>query len=186
MMSKADVIRKTLAGQRVLDIGGCGYGQGNPYERELAAAWHLARSRARVDLSAAADVHVDLNARPLPEVDFSQWDITTAFDVLEHLDSPLDVLQWVGTTRLLVSVPNVLSPVTRRMEQRQGEHLYNFTPFTITMLLQRGGWQVGRWHYTMGKWSLPARVINMMASFVAPFTATGIMLYCQKTNKTCC
>ena len=170
----------------MLDIGGCGYGQGNPYECELAAAWQLARSRARVDYSKAADVQVDLNVRPLPEVDFSQWDITTAFDVLEHLDGPVDILRWVGTPRLLVSVPNVLSPLTRRMEQRQGEHLYNFTPFTIAMLLQRGGWRVERWHYTMGKWSFPARVINVMASLCSPCFATGIMLYCQKTNHIRC
>ncbi len=41
MRSKAEIIRTYLRDKRVLDIGGTGYGDSNPYERELSLAWSV-------------------------------------------------------------------------------------------------------------------------------------------------
>lgn len=139
MKSKAEVIRENLVGLRVLDIGGAGYGQSNPYEIQLKAAWATVKERTTVDVSKSADLSVNLNRLPLPELPDNRWDITTAFDVLEHLEHPVEVLRWVPTGRLLVGLPNALSPFARRMEQTGFEHLYSFTWYTASVLLARGG-----------------------------------------------
>ena len=177
MKSKAEFIHHYLNGLRVLDIGGYGYGEDNPYEQELLQAWSSVKQRTVLDHSKEADIICDLNVFPLPALD-GQWDVATAFDVLEHLDSPAQVLCWIPTNRLLVSFPNCLSPLARHMEQKGFEHLYSFTWYTATTLLRHGGWDVSSWTYTMGKWSLFSRVVNALGSLCPSLAATGIMFDC--------
>lgn len=182
MKSKAEVIREELAGQRVLDLGGSGWGGDNVYERELKAAWALAKSRTVVDFSDRADIRCDFNQLPLKPLT-GQWDLTTAFDVLEHLEHPADVLRWIPTERLIVSLPNGQSSLTRRMEREQPcEHLYSFTPYTASILLKHGGWSVERCYYVMGKWSLLARILNLLGSIYPSAIATGFFVHCRRTK----
>ena len=180
MKSKTEVIRQQLAHLRVLDLGGAGYGDENDYEREIRKAWSFARTRTTVDWSERADFRINLNQLPLPRLARGQWDITTAFDVLEHLEHPGEVLKWVPTDKLIVSLPNVLSMVSRRMEQTGYEHLYNFTAYTATVLLRRSGWRIDRCYYTFGKWSPLARFINAAGSILPSRVGTGIMLHCSR------
>lgn len=176
MKSKAEVIRSTLAGLRVLDIGGCGFGADNAYERQLRDAWSCVASRTTVDCSSRADVQADLN-RGLPKLPDQKWDITTLFDVLEHLESPVYILRQVPTNRVLISLPNVLSPFCRRMERRDGLHLYSFTNYTAVALMKAAGWRVERVYYTFGKWSFVSRCINAAGSLAPAFMGTGIMIH---------
>lgn len=183
MKSKAEVIRENLAGQRVLDLGGSGWGADNGYERELKAAWALAKSRTVVDYSDRGDFQYDFNQLPLKPL-VGEWDITTAFDVLEHLEHPADVLRWIPTDRLIISLPNGQSALTRRMErQHPCEHLYNFTPYTSSILLKHGGWSVEKYYYVMGKWSLLAKGINLVGSIYPPAVATGFFVHCHRIKK---
>jgi hypothetical protein len=179
MKSKADIIRSTLTGLRVLDIGGCGFGADNAYERDLRDAWSCVASRTTVDRSPRADVQADLNCG-LPDFSKQEWDITTLFDVLEHLESPVKILRAVPTSRVLISLPNVLSPFCRRMERRDGLHLYSFTDYTAATLLKAAGWRVERIYYTFGKWSFISRCINVAGSIVPVFTGTGIMIHGER------
>ena len=182
MLSKAHIIRKELAGKRVLDLGGCGYGSSNAYERELHNAWGVAKERTTVDRDAHADVRMDLDTWPLSTLEKPErWDVTTAFDVLEHLEHPVGVLKWIPTPTLLVSLPNGLSCVARRMEERgKFEHLYSFTPYTASRLLEKGGWSIQRRWFTMGNWSLTAKLINALGSLWPSHTSTGMMFYCTR------
>lgn len=183
MKSKAEFIRHCLSGLRVLDLGGYGYRSDNPYERQLSQTWSCVKQRTVADRSESADIVCDLNAFPLPTLD-SQWDVTTAFDVLEHLDSPVQVLRWIPTDRMLVSLPNCLSPCARRMEQKGFDHLYSFTWYTATVLLRHGGWVVDSWTYTMGKWSFITCVANMLGSLWPSLAATGMMFDCYREQKS--
>lgn len=181
MRSKAEIIRQHLAGLAVLDIGGVGYAADNPYERELAAAWGVCRRRVRVDCAPGADVRCDLNAAPFPDL-ADRFDAATAFDVLEHLERPVAVLRWIPAPRLIVTLPNALSPIARRMEERgRFAHLYSFTPYTARTLLERGGWRVTRIEFQFGKWSLAARVVNALGSLFPSRAGTGIVLFCERT-----
>ncbi len=184
MKSKADIIRTHLTGLRVLDIGGTGYEEDNPYERELREAWQVCKKRVCADVSSHADISVDLNRLPLPPLS-ETYDMATAFDVLEHLEHPSDVLRWIPSPRLIVTLPNALSPLTRRMERKFGaKHLYSFTPYTATILAAESGWRVLKYEYQFGKWSLRASILNAAGSLWPSRVGTGIILYCDRNEPT--
>jgi len=181
MISKAEIIRRHLAGKSVLDLGGAGYGETNAYERELAAAWSACRRRVRLDRAPSADIVADLDARPLPRLE-EAFEVAAAFDVLEHLKQPVEVLRWIPCARLIVTLPNALSWAARRMEERQRfRHLYSFTAYTATVLMEEGGWRVTRREYQFGTWSLRARVLNRIGSLAPSRAGTGIVLYCERS-----
>jgi len=184
MKSKAEVIRTHLTGKTVFDIGGTGYGAPNTYEQELAEAWSLCRRRVSVDYSETADISVDLNAIPLPKID-DRYDIATAFDVLEHLEHPVDVLRWIPSDQLIVTLPNALSWIARRMEENnKSKHLFSFTPYTASILLGEGGWGITKIEFQFGKWSLLARSINAAGSLWPSRVGTGIIAYCERNVPT--
>ena len=142
MKSKAEVIRRVLRGKQVIDIGGSGYGEANRYEAELSEAWELVERRFIVDRAENADFRCDLNKLPLPSIpSVEHFEVTVALDVLEHLQHPLELLRWVPTRKLIVSLPNALSPIARRMGRGSAEHLYSSTPRTATNMLRRGHWR---------------------------------------------
>ena len=179
MKSKAEVIKSELAGLHVLDIGGSGFGEDNACERQLREAWNVAASRTTVDQSSRADIQADLN-KGLPAIPGRRWDITTAFDILEHLENPTAILRAIPTDRLMVSLPNVLSPFCRRLEKQARLHLYSFTDYTAEALLATAGWQVECLYYTFGKWSFVTRCINTIGSLMPAFVGTGIMIHCKR------
>ncbi|MFA5687694.1 MAG: hypothetical protein WC959_00860 [Kiritimatiellales bacterium] len=179
MKSKADVIKKELSGLRVLDLGGSGFGADNAYERQLKDAWSLTASRTTVDYSTAADIRADLNDG-LPDLSGKNWDITTAFDVLEHLENPVKLLREIPTERLIVSLPNVLSPFCRHWEKTDRLHLYTFTDYTAEKLIATGGWKVDRLYYTFGKWSFFTQCINIIGSVFPPYVGSGLMIHCSR------
>jgi len=179
LKSKAEIIRSELRGLHVLDIGGCGFGEDNAYERQLREAWGVAASRVTVDQSDRADYNADLN-QGLPVLPSKHWDVCTAFDVLEHLEAPAVLLRSIPAERLLVSLPNVLSPFCRRIEKKDRLHLYSFTDYTAETLLNAGGWKVEKFYYTFGKWSLVSRLINIVGSLAPAYCGTGIMLHCRR------
>lgn len=179
MKSKAEVIKSELAGLHVLDIGGSGFGEDNAYEQQLRNAWGVTASRTTVDQSSRADIRADLN-KGLPDFTERRWDITTAFDVLEHLENPAAILRAVPTDKLIISLPNVLSPFCRRLEKIDRLHLYSFTDYTAEKLLAVSGWEIERLYYTFGKWSFISRCINVIGSLAPAFTGTGIMIHCKR------
>jgi hypothetical protein len=182
MLSKAELIRNKLAGLRVLDLGGTGYEEENQYEAELAEAWKCCRERIVVDDTPSANVQINLNALPLPKLTLPvEPEITTAFDVLEHLEHPVDVLRWIPTSRLMVTLPNALSPITRQMERiNKPKHLFSFTPYTSSVLLNEGGWIVDQIAFQFGKWSKFMKMANVLGSLLPPYAGTGIILYATR------
>lgn len=183
MKAKAEVILENLRGLRVLDLGGSGYGEDNPYERQLREAWNVCAKRTTADYSAGADVQVDFNAFPITPIQ-GEYDMATAFDVLEHLEHPVDVLRWIPAPKLIVTLPNALSWIARRMEiQNKSKHLFSFVPYTASILLSEGGWRVDKLEYQFGKWSLVARMLNVIGSLYPAAVATGLILHCSRSTE---
>lgn len=93
----------------------------------------------------------DVSPYPLPKfvrkVELSwfayAWDVVTFFDSLEHFDS-LDCIRQMNARTVVVSLPwyhPYLGPewFARWKHRRPGEHLWHFTPETLSKLFHRAG-----------------------------------------------
>ena len=104
-------------------------------------------------------------------------------DVLEHLEHPADVLRWIPSNRLIVTLPNAESWIARRMEEtNKSKHLYSFTDYTASILMGEGGWGVTSIEYQFGKWSILAKTINAIGSLCPSRVGTGIVLHCDRSG----
>lgn len=170
--SKRDIIR-SLKGQKILDIGGTGYAS----DPDLRPVWQ-GIDRVVLDFAEGADWRVDLNGElpPFP----SGFDAAAAFDVLEHLDRPVDVLRWIAAPRLFVNMPLGTSIISNWLEgrcyrQQPGfYHLYTFKPVNLISLVERGGWRVRRVFYTYDMPSIVGQAARLAASFCPPLLAMGV------------
>jgi SAM-dependent methyltransferase len=75
------------------------------------------------------------------------FDIVLMGDVIEHLRSPLMMMQTVERILkpggfLIISTPNIEYWAGRMLQIKPQEHLYYFTPRTIELLLHKGGLRV--------------------------------------------
>jgi hypothetical protein len=180
MLSKSDVIKNNLINLSVLDIGGCGYNAVNPYEIQLKQSWGVVKERIILDISKEANLIIDLNQIPLPQI-YNKYDITTAFDIIEHLNHPIDVLKWIPTNKLIISFPNALSFINRSMEKYgKYQHLYSFTSYTASQLLLKSNWIIEKYYFCFGKWSRLTRIINLFGSIYPSLIGTGIFFHCKR------
>jgi hypothetical protein len=146
---------------------------------EAGSVRSVTASKTTIDISPAADIKADLN-NGIPDLPGNKWDVTTAFDILEHLENPVAILRTIPTNRLLVSLPNVLSPFCRHWEKMDLLHLYSFTDYTARKLLATGGWEIEKLYYTFGKWSALSRAINLLGSVAPAYIGSGIMIHCRR------
>lgn len=181
MISKADIIRG-LHGMSVLDIGGCGYGEDNAYERELREAWS-GTIRTVVDAGEGADIRCDMNS-DLPSL--PQSDIVTIFDTLEHLENPAKLLRSLVGREIIATVPNAISPITRAMERKWsmgiGGHLQSYTPHTLRNLFEVCGHRVVWQGWQCGRHSILAKAVYAACCWV-PQLATGLIIHANAGNQ---
>jgi hypothetical protein len=73
-------------------------------------------------------------------------DVTTAFEILEHLLNPLGVLKSIKSERLFASVPLSLwfAKSYRNKNDRWDQHFHEFEDWQFDWLLEKGGWEIVR------------------------------------------
>lgn len=139
-----------------------------------ASRWAIERAQARAS-------GADFSAGSLESANFApeSFRIITLWDVLEHVHSPGEVIErireWLKPGGFLfLSVPNADSLVAKAMGKRWvlllREHLWYFSPDTISRLLSRTGFTLVR---TRPKWvsfSL-ANVAARVAQYPGPFAS---------------
>jgi 2-polyprenyl-3-methyl-5-hydroxy-6-metoxy-1,4-benzoquinol methylase len=77
----------------------------------------------------------------------NSFDMILMGDVIEHLRDPLDLMQVVQRIlkpggALIISTPNIAQRAGRVLQIKPEEHLYYFSPATITNLLRKAGLDV--------------------------------------------
>lgn len=72
------------------------------------------------------------------------YEVLTAFEVLEHLVSPFPLLKNTKATKLLATVPLKLwfAKAHRNIQDPYDQHFHEFESWQLDMLLEKAGWQI--------------------------------------------
>lgn len=123
---------------RILDLG-----PANPLSEEMKLLGY-----------SVANTTGDLDETP-DLVGCENVDLVTAFEILEHLVGPLEVLRAIKAPELLVSVPLKVwfASAYRNPSDPWDRHFHEFEDWQFDWLLEKAGWTiVDRW-----KWTSPIR-----------------------------
>lgn len=128
---------------RILDIG-----TDNPFSEIL-------RTRGFTVFNTSGG---DLDLNPTEVGQFSA-DITTSFEVFEHLLNPFEVLRQIPTKRLFASVPLSLwfTGAYRSHHDPWDRHFHEFEDWQFDWLLEKAGWHIVR----KEKWTSPVKQIGI-------------------------
>ena len=93
----------------------------------------------RVTNTGGEDLDLELDA-----VRRADAEVVTAFEILEHLVSPLGVLQAIPGEKLLASVPLRLwfAPAYRSQSDPRDRHYHEFEAWQFDWLLEKAGWRI--------------------------------------------
>lgn len=83
-------------------------------------------------------------------------DITTAFEIFEHLINPFSVLKAIKSERLFASIPLSLwfAKSYRNKNDRWDQHFHEFEDWQFDWLLEKAGWEIVR----REKWTSPTKI----------------------------
>jgi len=83
-------------------------------------------------------------------------EITTAFEIFEHLINPLGVLKAIKSDRLIASIPLSLwfAKAYRNKNDRWDQHFHEFEDWQFDWLLEKAGWEIVR----SEKWTSPTKI----------------------------
>lgn len=83
----------------------------------------------------------DLNPE---KVNNYNYDVLTAFEVLEHLVNPFSILKQTKATQLVASIPLSLwfAKAHRNIKDPYDQHFHEFESWQLDMLLEKSGWEI--------------------------------------------
>lgn len=94
-----------------------------------------------------------------PEAAAGEADIITAFEILEHLVSPMPLLRSISADRLVATVPLRLwfASAYRNPDDPWDRHYHEFEDWQFDWLLEKAGWTVVRTE----KWTSPTPITGI-------------------------
>ena len=110
----------------------------------------------------------------------SKAEVVTAFEILEHLLSPYQVLKSIKAEKLVVSVPLRLwfSPAYRSKNDMWDRHYHEFEDWQFDWLLEKTGWRI----IASEKWTNPSSSIGIRTLF-RYFTSRYYIVFAQKNKQ---
>jgi len=126
--------------QPILDLG-----VENPFSEIMI------REGYKVSNTGGEDLDLSLQA-----VEQSEARVVTAFEILEHLVAPFNVLRAIPGDKLLASVPLRLwfAPAYRSKTDPWDRHFHEFEAWQFDWLLEKAGWEIQdrlQWAHPVGK-----------------------------------
>ena len=109
----------------------------------------------------------------------SKAEVVTAFEILEHLLSPYQVLKSIKAKKLVVSVPLNLwfSRTYRSKTDLRDRHFHEFEDWQFDWLLEKTGWKI----VASEKWINPPQSFGVR-SLLRYFTPRHYIVYAEKIN----
>ena len=109
----------------------------------------------------------------------SKAEVVTAFEVLEHLLSPYQVLKSIKAKKLVVSVPLNLwfSGAYRSKTDMRDRHFHEFEDWQFNWLLEKTGWKI----IASQKWINPPESFGVR-SLLRYFIPRHYIVYAEKIN----
>ena len=109
----------------------------------------------------------------------SNAEVVTAFEILEHLVSPFNVLRAVKAKKLVASIPLKLwfSNAYRSNEDPWDRHYHEFEDWQFDWLLEKAGWEIK----DRSKWTHPVKKIGFRP-LLRYFTPRYYIVYAERKN----
>jgi hypothetical protein len=114
-------------------------------------------------------------------IEASNADVVTAFEIFEHLLSPLTVLKSIRADKLVASVPLRLwfSEAYRSKTDLWDRHYHEFEDWQFDWLLEKAGWKI----MARDKWTNPTKKIGIRP-ILRWFTPRYYIVYAEKISNT--
>ena len=109
----------------------------------------------------------------------SNAEVATAFEILEHLLSPYEVLKSIRAKKLVVSVPLKIwfSSAYRSKTDMRDRHFHEFEDWQFNWLLEKTGWKI----VASQKWINPPESFGIR-SLLRYFIPRHYIVYAEKIN----
>jgi len=109
----------------------------------------------------------------------SNAEVATAFEILEHLLSPYQVLKSIRAKKLVVSVPLKIwfSSAYRSKTDLRDRHFHEFEDWQFNWLLEKTGWKI----VASQKWINPPESFGIR-SLLRYFIPRHYIVYAEKIN----
>ncbi len=148
---------------KVLDLG-----IANPFSEIMAKAGYEVMNTHGEDL--------DVEYSGISEIDA---DLVTAFEILEHLVSPFNVLREINAKKLIVTVPLRLwfAKAYRNPADPWDRHYHEFEDWQLDWLLEKSGWTV----LDREKWTSPSSQFGIRP-FLRNITPRYYAVYARRTE----
>ncbi|WP_031428043.1 methyltransferase [Flavimarina sp. Hel_I_48] len=151
------------AGCEVLDLG-----VPNPFSKLMQQEGFTVKNTEGEDL--------DLNLNGIKD---TQTDAVTAFEIFEHLLSPLPVIDAIRADKLVASIPLKLwfSSAYRSKTDPWDRHYHEFEDWQFDWLLEKAGWTIKK----REKFTHPVKKLGLRP-LLRLFTPRYYLVYAERTN----
>ena len=107
----------------------------------------------------------------------TEADVVTAFEILEHLLSPYEVLKSIKAQKLVASVPLKLwfKQAYRSKTDPLDRHFHEFEDWQFDWLLEKAGWTIK----ARKKWTNPVKKVGLRPIFRL-FTPRYYIVYAER------
>jgi hypothetical protein len=126
------------------------------------------------DICNTSGEDLDLNTSFLKS---NNSDVTTAFEIFEHLVSPFTVLKSIQSKKLVASIPLRLwfSSAYRSKTDARDRHFHEFEDWQFNWLLEKAGWKI----IATEKWTNPTKKIGIRP-LLRYFTPRYYIVYAER------
>ena len=147
--------------ETILDLG-----VENPFSKIMKEAGFLVQNTAGEDL--------DINQNSLQT---ANTNVTTAFEIFEHLLNPYTILKEIKSEKIFISIPMRLwfSPAYRSKTDMWDRHYHEFEDWQFDWLLEKTGWKI----IDRQKWTNPVKKFGIRP-FLRLFTNRYYIVYAER------